>query len=256
MAILKKLIYEDRIVAGLTMQHVCNPWLAQLYSLAGSDFVFAEYEHCFYNEASLADFVLVCKMKGMPVVAKIPELTRTSIAKLLECGVTGIQYPGISSREEAEKLVSLIKFPPRGIRAVDPGLASNDYQLDSDPREFLRRSDEETVALVHIETRAGVENIDEILSVDGIDMMFLGMYDFSVSFGHPGEFTHPDVVKNVEICLESARRNNVATGAWVPDYDGAKPWIERGVKFFETATEVEMIFTGAKETIAEFRAGG
>ena len=249
---LRSLLKEDRLVVGFTMQHITRPWLVELYAQAGSDFVYIEYEHCFFNEADLADFVLVCRMKGMPVVAKIPELSRTYVAKLLEAGVTGIQYPPISTGEEARRLVSLIKFPPQGIRAVSYGTGNNDYDLHQDANEFMQIANRETVAIAHIETREGVTNIDDILSVEGIELVLLGMMDFSVSFGHPCEYTHPEVVENVEKVLAAAQRQGVVAGAWVADYEGARPWIERGVRFFETSSEVDFIDAGSKELMAAF----
>lgn len=251
---LKSLLKENRLIVGLTMQHVCKPWLVELYAQTGTDFVFVEYEHCFFNEADLADFVLVCRMKGLPVVAKLPELNRTSVAKLLEAGVLGIQYPAVSSRADAERFVSLTKFPPRGIRAASPGLGNNDYNLHDDGREFVARGDRETVCIAHIETCDGVKNIDEILSVEGIDMVFLGMYDFSLHFGHPGQFTHPEVIANVEKVLDAARRHGIVSGTWVTDFEAAQPWIKRGVKFFEAASETELIESASKALITQFRA--
>src|SRR5262245_1292722 len=77
-----KSMLRDRVLVGLTTQHVTTPWLAQLYKNAGADFVYIEYEHSFMNEADLADYVLTCRMAGLPVVAKVPECSRTHVAKL------------------------------------------------------------------------------------------------------------------------------------------------------------------------------
>ena len=250
---LRTMLGENRPVVGLTVYHLTNPWVAELYARAGTDFVFVDYEHCFFNEGDLMHFILACRMKGLPVVAKIPELSRGYVIKLLDAGVVGIQMPGIEAGQEAERLVSLMKFPPRGVRPACPGIGNNDYDHEQDAREFIEIADRETVAVAHIETCAGVENIDDILSVDGIDVAFLGMYDFSLSFGHPGDFTHPEVVENVEKVLDSAKRHNVVAGAWAPDQQIAEDYIRRGVTFFETVSELDMIQTGSAAIMKQFR---
>ena len=119
---LKAILQQRTPIIGLTTQHVTHPWLAKIWKASGCDFVYIEYEHAFFNDEQLAGFVLCCRAEGLPVIAKVPECNRTHVAKLLECGVIGIQLPWTESREEIEKLISLVKFPPIGIRAAAPGM--------------------------------------------------------------------------------------------------------------------------------------
>ena len=132
-------------------------------SARGADFVYIEYEHSFMNEADLASFVLACRLAELPVVAKVPECSRTHVAKLLECGVIGIQLPWTESREQIDRLVSYVKFPPVGIRAAAPGMGNCDYNLQTTGRELIETGNRETVVLAHVETRKGIENLDAIL---------------------------------------------------------------------------------------------
>src|SRR5262245_9567920 len=134
---LKSMLRENRVLIGMTMQHVTGAWLARLYKNCGADFVYVEYEHGFFNEADLADFVLACRFNGLSVVAKVPECSRTHVAKLLECGVVGIQLPWTESAEQVERLVSYVKFPPVGIRAVATGMGNCDYDLQTTGRQLI-----------------------------------------------------------------------------------------------------------------------
>src|SRR5262245_55498169 len=152
MTSLKSLLRENRVLVGVTTQHVTQPWLARLWKNSRADFVYIEYEHSFMNEADLAGFVLSCRTNGLPVVAKTPELSRTHVAKLLEAGVIGIQLPWTESRSQVDQLVSYVKFPPLGIRAASPGMGNADYDLHIDSKLFLEKANEETVILAHVET--------------------------------------------------------------------------------------------------------
>jgi 2-keto-3-deoxy-L-rhamnonate aldolase RhmA len=250
---LKSMLKEGRVLVGVTTQHVTTAWLARIWKNSGADFVYVEYEHGFMNEASLAEFVLSCRLNGLPVVAKVPECSRTHTAKLLECGVIGIQLPWTESREQMDRLVSYVKFPPIGIRAAAPGMGNTDYNLAVNGREFIESANRETVVLAHVETRDGIKNLDAILANPHVDVLFLGMYDLSVSYGQPGDFRHPDVAAAVETALAAARRHGKTAGMYVPDAKTAEPWAARGMRFFETASEIDLIDSGAKHTVKQFR---
>ncbi len=251
---LKSLLKENRVLVGVTTQHVMAPWLAQLWKHSGADFVYVEYEHSFMNEADLGGFVLSCRAHGLPVVAKVPECSRTHVAKLLECGVVGIQLPWTETREQVDRLVSYVKFPPVGIRAAAPGMGNTDYNSQTTGRELIEFGNRETVVLAHVETRKGVENLDAILGSPHVDVLFLGMYDLSISYGQPGDFRHPDVAAAVEAALAAAQRHGKVAGMYVPDAKAAEPWVGRGMRFFETASEVDLIDGGARQLVQRFRA--
>src|SRR5215475_3109560 len=223
MASLKSMLRENRVLVGATTQHVTTNWLARLWKQSGADFVYVEYEHGFFNEADLADFVLACRSNGLPVVAKVPECSRTHTAKLLEAGVIGIQLPWTESREQIDRLVSYVKFPPLGIRAAAPGMGNCDYNLETTGRELIETGNRETVVLAHVETRLGIESLDAILGNAQVDVLFLGMYDLSISYGHPGDFRHPDVAAAVEAALAAAKRHGKVAGMYVPDAKAAAP---------------------------------
>ena len=254
MSTLRSLLQTKELIVGLTTQHVTAPWLAKLWRRSGADFVYIEYEHGFFNEADLAGFVLSCRSEGLPVVAKVPECIRTAVAKLLECGVTGIQLPWSESREQIDRLVSFMKFPPLGIRALCTGTGNSDYDLGIEARAFIEQANVETVALAHVETRTGVENIEAILGNPHVDIVFLGMADLSVSCGHPLELSHPDIVRAAERVCGAARQAGKVVGMWVPDAETARRWTGKGVRFFETSSEVDLIDSGARRLVAQFRS--
>jgi 2-keto-3-deoxy-L-rhamnonate aldolase RhmA len=248
------MLREQKLMVGLTTTHVTRPWLAKLWKYSGCDFAYLEYEHGFFNEAQLADFVLACRSEGLPVVSKVPECSRTHVAKLLEAGVTGIQLPWTETKEQIDRLVSYVKYPPVGIRAAAPGYGNCDYNPNIEGPAFIQLGDRETVVLAHIETRRGVENVEAILSNPHVDVAFIGMYDLSVSYGQAGNVRNPDLVKGVEKVIASARKHGKVVGMYVYDAEVARTWFEKGVTFFETLSEVDMINQRAGSVVEEFRA--
>lgn len=251
---LRSMLKESPLIVGMTTRHVTQPWLAKLWKYSGCDFVYVEYEHAFFNEAELAGFVLSCRAEGLPVVSKVPECTRTHVAKLLECGVIGIQLPWTETKKQIEQLVSYMKYPPVGIRAASTGYGNCDYDPQVEGKEIIEEGNRETVILAHIETRRGVEDADAILSNPHVDIAFLGMMDLSVNFGQAGNFQNPNLVKGVEQVIASARKHDKVVGLNASDAEAARRWFDKGVTFFETASELDLISEGAQRTVREFRA--
>ncbi len=248
---IKQLLNEQELVVGLMSQHVCSPWLPKLYHDAGADFLYIENEHLFFNGADLANMILAARSYGLPAVAKCEYVNRGSIAKLLDAGVTGIQLPMSETREQLAEVVSYVKFPPVGVRAAASGTGNTDYE-PVNVAEWIKRANDETTVIAHIETRKGLENIDEILSVPGVDIMFIGLFDLTVSLGQPAEYDHPDVVAAINRLVSSAQEHGKFSGMWVPSYDKAEPWIEKGVRFFETTGDVGFIASGSVELMKRF----
>lgn len=252
---IKQILNEQELVVGLTIQHICAPWVAKLYADAGADFVYFEGEHMFFNGAELANFILSARLCGLPVVAKSSYVDRGSICKLLDAGVTGIQLPMSESPEQLAEVVSYCKFPPDGVRAACPGIGNTDYE-PVDTRTWLNRANEEVIVIAHIETRTGLERVNEILKVPGVDMLFIGMFDLSVSLGCPAKYNHPDAVRAVQRLIASAREHGKTVGMWMPSYELAEPWVRQGVRFIEVGGDVGFIASGAANLMKSFPGHG
>ena len=251
MRTIKQLLKEKELVVGLMIQHLCYPWVAKLYADAGSDFIYIEAEHMLFNGADLGNFILISRLCGLPVVAKSSYLDRSSICKLLDAGVAGIQLPMSESADQLEQVVNFTKFPPVGSRASCPGIGNTDYEpVDMQP--WLQQANEETTVIAHIESRAGLNHIDEILSVPGVDIMYIGTYDLSVSLGYPCQFDHPEIVAAYERLFGAAKEHGKILGMGAMNFQDAKPWIKKGVRFIETSGEIGFIASGANTLMTQF----
>jgi 2-keto-3-deoxy-L-rhamnonate aldolase RhmA len=249
----KARLARGEVLLGGMLAEYARPALVKLYVQAGFDFLYVEYEHGSFAPTALADTVLCARDNGLPVIAKTPQLERAEIARLLECGVVGIQLPRTESRAQVETLRRFLKFPPAGSRAVAPGYGNSDYGQVSDWKTWLADQDAETLLVVHIETRLGYENAADIIGTPGVDMVYVGPGDFSIEMGHPGEYDHPDVSGPMEQILALCRKNRVAFGTTASSADAAGVWITKGARFFETADELTFIYQGASKLVQEYR---
>jgi 2-dehydro-3-deoxyglucarate aldolase/4-hydroxy-2-oxoheptanedioate aldolase len=250
---LKQRLRAGDVLIGGILTEYARPSLVKLYRQAGFDFLYIEYEHVFFGPAALADTVLCARDNGLPVIAKTPQLERAETAKLLECGVVGIQLPRTESRAEVETLRDYLKFLPAGSRAVAPGFGNSDYVQPASWKQWMADQDAETVLVVHIETQLGFENAEEIISTPGVDMVYVGPGDFSIAMGRPGEYDHPDVTRPMEQILEICRKHQVPFGTTAPSAEAAGRWIAKGARFFEAVDELMLIFEGASKLVRDYR---
>ena len=110
---------------------------------------------------------------------------------------------------------------------------------------------DETFIVAHIETRQGVENIDQIVSLPGLDICLVGTSDLSLDYGNPGDYKGKDFRELVQKVFDAAEQNGAARGIPASDHDSVKYWIDHGVQFFECATELDMLRAGAAKTIED-----
>ena len=243
----------DVLVGGM-LTEFARPSLVKLYIQAGFDFLYIEYEHGYFDLPTLGDTVLCARDNGLPAIAKTPHLERGEVAKLIECGIVGIQLPRTETREQVETLRSYIKFPPAGTRAVAPGYGSSSYRRSDGRKSWMAEQDEETMLVVHIETRLAYENAEEIISTPGVDMVYVGPGDFSIEMGHPGDWDHPGVAEPMGEILAICKKHGVPFGTTAFGVDAAGRWIERGAQFFEAIDEMTLIYEGASKLVNDYRA--
>ena len=202
---------------------------------------------------AFSDTVLSARDNGLPVIAKTPDLERQEVAKLLECGVIGIQLPRTEHKHQVEELLSYIKFPPSGTRATASGYGNSDYLKPTVRSQWIKDQDDETTLVVHIETKLGCENAEEIINVPGVDMVYIGLGDLSIDMGYPDNKNHPAIVDAMSHILNICKQNKIPMGTTASDITQAKLWIERGVKFFEGPHEIDFIKESSLNFVESYR---
>lgn len=250
---LKARLRAGEVLVGGILAEFARPSLVRQYAEAGFDFLYIETEHLNFSPPALNDTVFIARCLGLPSIAKVGQLERAETARLLDCGIVGIQLPRTETRTQIEGLRDLIKFPPKGSRAAAPGFGNSDYRQQGDVGRWLREQDEETVLVVHIETKAGYDNAEAIVTTPGVDMVYVGPGDSTVELGHPGEPDHPAVVAEMEKVLKLCLRHKVPFGTTASGLAGARRWINKGASFFEAIDELALIYEGASRLVQDYR---
>ncbi len=225
----KQKLKEGLACVGLFLCHASYDW-AELLSKIGFDWVLLDMEHGSIH-FDMLPWVLAATSGGdaTPLV-RVPSNDPVDVKLVLDNGAQGVMFPQINSKEEAVKAVSACRYPPDGIRGVGPRRASLYYTQLYD---YLKTANQEIMTIVQIETREAVSHINEILSVPGIDVAFVGPADLSASMGYITSFPkiEREVLDAIITVLEACKKLNVVPGIWGGTVEDVNQYVERGFRF-------------------------
>ncbi|MDP7547773.1 MAG: aldolase/citrate lyase family protein [Alphaproteobacteria bacterium] len=227
-------------VFGTMIFEFLSPGLPRILANSGADFVLYDLEHSgFTIEDMKAQFAL-CAGAGIIPFARPPGKAYPYTSRLLDVGAFGLLYQMVESAEEARKLVAWTRYPPSGVRGAIFGGAHDDY-TDGEMAEKAAAAMDRTVVMALIETKAGLENVDEIMAVDGVDIAHLGHADLSLSLGIPGQFDHPDLQTGIDKIVEAAAKNGKAAGAMAPTLEWGQDLMRRGYRLMSYNHDMGLI---------------
>lgn len=228
-----------------TLLTIPEPAVAEILSNVGLDWVFVDAEHSCMSSSEVLDLLRALGGNCYGLV-RVAENSDVEIKKALDAGADGVIVPLVNTKEEAEKAVVAAKFPPTGSRSVGIGRAQK-YGLDLPG--YIARANEITSVIVQIEHIDAVHNIDEILSVDGIDGIFIGPFDLSGSMGKIGKIDDNEVKAAIQSIYDAANRHKVPVGCFVPTSTHAEAAIENGAKFVAIGAEVTHLISSIQKTL-------
>ena len=177
------------------------PEVVEIIGLLGADFVFLDGEHGALGIPEIAGLVRAAECAGITPIARVPNNTPDVILRYLDIGVQGIIVPNVNSSEEAESVVKAVKYYPLGERGCGYGHAM-DYLLTQSFSEYAKEANRETIVITQCESKRGLDNLEEIVDVPGIDIIFIGPADLSQSLGVPGQLDHPLVEEAISHAKE------------------------------------------------------
>jgi 4-hydroxy-2-oxoheptanedioate aldolase len=191
--LLDKLKNSSEVCFG-TWSIIPNPIMIELISKTDIDFIIFDAEHGSWDLNDAIECSIVCESQNVSPILRVSDIQRGKISKSLDIGLHGVQVPNIGSIDQAQEVVSYAKYNPIGIRGFSPFTRACNYSSDFSS-EMIKKSNPNTLLIIHIEDINGVNNIEEILKVDYIDVVFLGLFDLSLMLGLPGQIDHPEVKK-------------------------------------------------------------
>ena len=242
----KRKIREGR--CAVAVGGAMNAEVADFLGQFDFDALWIDTEHGPLNWEDLANISRACDVWGVTPIARVSNNDNALITRTLDAGATGIAIPHIRNQEEAEQAAKSVKYPPVGTRGMASGRQS--YGVAG----YHSKANDETLTIAFLEDVEAIDNLDEILTVDNIDVFLVAAGDLSADMGYTGQMMHPEVTKAVDSCVErivaAGRTPGVAARA-----DGIDRYVEKGARYLLTTWHA-WVAQGARDYLSQLAAKG
>lgn len=244
---------EPALGAWLSLPSVPS---ARIMARLGFDWLVVDMEHSAHNAVLMADMVATIVDAGTcaPMV-RVPANGVEWFKWALDAGAWGVVVPMVNNREEALRAVEFAKYPPRGTRSIGGAFGPYGFGITDWP-EYARMANDETLLIVQIESAAGLHNLDAILSVEGVDVAFVGPNDLHAHIGlaPSSDGTEPEFVEALERIKASASRHSVVTGIFASNGEAAAQRIRQGFQMISVTTDISSMIREATRNLRAARA--
>jgi 2-dehydro-3-deoxyglucarate aldolase/4-hydroxy-2-oxoheptanedioate aldolase len=187
-----------------------------------------DMEHGAFDLETAAEIIRAARLAGIAPLVRVAGPQYELIGRILDQGAVGVMLPRVESRAEVELLVQSIKYPPLGNRGMSSDAPHSGY--DFKPlAEFVRTNNEDTIAIAQIERKAAIENIDDILSMPGIDVALVGPEDLSVSLGLDQDEVQARVGAAIGTMMAAAARHGVVSAIHMGSVEALQAWLGKGM---------------------------
>jgi 2-keto-3-deoxy-L-rhamnonate aldolase RhmA len=210
-------------------------------------------EHTGWSEETIKMLIATTRAADIVPLVRVPAAQYHLIARILDVGAMGIMVPMVERADQARLLVQSAKYPPVGRRGAAFGVAHDDY-APGDVAAKMRSANEEVLLVALVETVPGVENVDAIAAVDGLDVIWIGHFDLTNSMGIPAQFTHPDYLRNVDKILEACARHGRTPAHMVHDVKDGLAKLEQGFRCLGYSGDLWLYQHALAEGLAGLRA--
>jgi 2-dehydro-3-deoxyglucarate aldolase/4-hydroxy-2-oxoheptanedioate aldolase len=233
-----------------------NPDIVKMLKVSGFDYFIVDCEHGSMDYSKVAGLFGMARAIGIPGLVRIPEVKREVVLKYMEAGAEGILLPNTETVEQAKALVEYSKYAPMGNRGVSLLRAHSGYENVGNAVEYMKITNEETILMIQIESTTGVENIGDLLDVEGIDAAFIGPSDLSQSMGIMGQLEHTVFVSALEKVISAAKERSKFAGIHI--MYGKTPllpkWIDKGMTLNLWTNDVEMLMNSGKQGLEKIKS--
>ena len=244
---------EGRVCIGACSIGFAAPAVAQVFATAGFSWYYIDMEHGRLGYESLEHISNASKVAGIVPLAGPTSIDDHLVARPLDSGAMGVIVPHVETAEETEKIVQWTRYPPIGARGLLPRGVFNAFER-VDTVEWIEAQNREVLVAVKVESATGIDNVDEIAAVPGLDAILIGPGDLSLSMGIPGQTDHPDVHDAISKMLGAVKRAGIAggphTGRSAKEIAG---WVEQGATFMSVTSDSSLLYEISAATVEETR---
>lgn len=250
--ILKERLKNGEFVIG-TFLNIANPAIPEIIGLNGFDFLVLDFEHTSLDFSIAENLIRAAQLVSCSTIIRTADKNPSNISRALDIGADAIQIPQVGSLEEAEMVIKNSKFFPSGERGASHYVRAARYS-NIDKIKYYTSENDNTLIIIQIEGANAIKELDEILKIKEIDVIFIGPVDLSMSLGVPGEINHPLVEEKVKEIIEKARNSGKSVGTYVEDLATFEKRARQGVKMLTYWLDVGLFYNACKESFNSLKS--
>lgn len=252
------MIRENKIKKGLkegknyigTFAKITDPCVIEIFSYIGFDFFIVDNEHTQMNKESMVNLVRTAGNSDIVPTVRIKSNDPVEILQALDCGSLGVQVPMTDTREIVQMVVDSAKYAPMGNRGFSASHRAGAYGF-MDAVQYAKTANDNTMVAVYCETRKAMDNLDEILTVDHVDIIFIGPFDLTQALGVIGQPRHPVVIDAIREITKKTRAAGKAVGIISADAPQTRQWLEMGIQYIALSSDQAMIGYAGRQFMKE-----
>ena len=227
---LKQQAQTRALKVGHFIVEFATPGIGHMLKNAGCEYVLFDTEHSGFHHETIKAAIRYFEAADVPVIVRVPSKAYHHIARAADMGAGGIMLPMVNDAAEARAILDCMKYVPEGQRGVALGIAHDAYATGP-VMQKLADANKRLALFCQIETKAGVDNADEMAALDGVDCLWVGHFDLSCSLGIPGEFDNPLFLEAIDTVAAACKKHNKGLGRLVPDVPSAVDCYSKGFDF-------------------------
>ncbi len=249
----KRKIASGGVALGTMAFEFNTTGLARLAAGSGAEFCVFDQEHTGWSVETIRMLVATSGGTDLVPMVRVPTTQYHLIARVLDVGARGIMVPMVESPEQARLVVQSAKYPPVARRGAAFGVAHDDYS-GGDVGEKIRSANAEILLIAQIETVAGVECVEDLAAVDGIDVLWIGHFDLTNSMGIPAQFEHPRYLEAVKRVVAACQSHGKAAGIMAGTVEDARQALDQGFRIVAYSGDLWLYQLALREGLAQIRA--
>jgi 2-dehydro-3-deoxyglucarate aldolase/4-hydroxy-2-oxoheptanedioate aldolase len=250
--LLKAKLKAGGTVSGPIINEARSVSTVKMMAVAGHDFLFIDMEHAMFDWETVFNLVQFALLTNICPLVRVTDLQYPLVARGLDTGALGIIIPRVENQEQVEQAVSFAKYPPLGRRGAG-GEGRNAYER-LNALQAVETSNAESMVVVQIESQEGINNLEGIASVPGLDVVCVGPQDLSISLGVHGDFSAPVFIEAIEQIVATCTPHGVAVGMVEREAAQLERWHNRGCRFLVCNAESNMIYQSASRDVEVLRS--
>ena len=243
---LKERIYAGEIVHGCWL-NLGSLVSAEIIGRAGFDWVLIDLEHGAGDTASMYAQLQVLENSDSSVIVRTDELSRSKVQHILDAGATGVMFPQLKEKAEADFAMRSMYYPPKGIRGMAKAVRATSFGANTD--EYISNLGKNLVCVIQVETLEALDNIGSIAATEGVDVLFVGPNDLSLALGVFGQLQHPLYQEAVKSIADAAMKYGKVAGVLLQDPDEYDMYSAIGYHFLACGADATFVSRGAKQMV-------